>query len=241
MSAPAQDRPGRSLVLPPLFIGIAAANPAAVHRDACALASGERAGTLLHADDGRNVGFAVVLAPEEPLWTARRAFLVGMTALADAVGAHAPPEKAIRLVWPDGLRFNEAGLGGGRLAWPGDCPEEAVPDWLVFSAMLIASKRHAGDPGLTPDTTSIEEEVFEVEDRGVFVESFARYLMKAFEIWAEDGFEPLGAAYRAYLPDGEAGRLTAAGDLAVGDGVRPLRAALEKPAWLDPATGSPRL
>jgi hypothetical protein len=35
---------------------------------------------------------------------------------------------------------DRARLGGGRLAWPESCGEDAVPDWLVFSGMLIAAQ-----------------------------------------------------------------------------------------------------
>ena len=233
---------GTSFVLPPLFTSVAASSPRAVFAQACALAGPEAVGTLVSADDGRDLAFAVVLAPAEPLRTARRAFLVCMNALADAIGALSPPEKAVRFDWPDVIRFDEAVLGGGRLAWPADCAEDAVPDWLVFGATLIVSKRHAGDPGLTPDSTSIEEEGFEVEDRRSFMTSSAQFLMKSFEIWAEDGFAPLADAYLSRLAGDTAPRgITETGDCIAGDRILPLRSALEAIAWLDPATGSPRL
>lgn len=233
---------GTSFVLPPLFTSVAAPSPRAVFAQACALAGPEAVGTLVSADDGRDLAFAVVLAPAEPLRTARRAFLVCMNALADAIGALSPPEKAVRFDWPDVIRFNEAVLGGGRLAWPEDCEEDSVPDWLVFGVSLIVSKRHAGDPGLTPDSTSIEEEGFEVEDRRSFMKSSAQFLMKFFEIWAEDGFAPLADAYLSRLAGDTAPRgITETGDCITGDRILPLRPALEAVAWLDPATGSPRL
>ncbi|KAB1070831.1 biotin/lipoate--protein ligase family protein [Methylobacterium planeticum] len=233
---------GTALVLPPLFTGVAAAGPGAVFAQACALAGPETAGTLVHADDGRDLAFAVVLVPAEPLRTARRAFLVCMGALADAIGSLAPPEKAIRFGWPDVVRFNGAILGGGRLAWPRDCAEDAVPDWLVFGATLIVSKRHAGDPGLTPDSTSIEEEGFPVEDRGSFMKCSAQFLMRAFAIWGEDGFPPLADAYLSRLSgDAAPCAITETGDCITGARTLLLRPALEAVAWCDPETGSPRL
>ncbi len=60
--------------------------------------------------------FAVVLEPEEPLKTARRALYAGLTALADALAVHAPPEKPITFDWPDGVRVDGGLVGGARLS-----------------------------------------------------------------------------------------------------------------------------
>ena len=60
--------------------------------------------------------FAVVLEPDEPLAIARRAFYAGMCALADALAAHAPPEKPIMFVWPDTILIDGGLVGGGQLA-----------------------------------------------------------------------------------------------------------------------------
>ncbi|MEA1833306.1 biotin/lipoate--protein ligase family protein [Methylobacterium durans] len=242
---------GRALDLPPLFTAIAAERSAAVHAEACGLAAPEAAGTIVHALSGDCPAFAVVLAPDEPLATARRAFIAGMVALGEAVGAHAPPERAVRFGYPDAILFNEARIGGGRLSWPADCPEHEAPAWLVFSAMLIGTKRDAGDPGLTPETSSLEEEGFEIADRGVLVESFARYLMRAVEAWNGQGFEAVAAAFSDQLiPDlsGAGQHVDATGDLLTEDagasgGLRrdSLAVALRTVSWLDATTGRPRL
>ncbi|MCJ2083789.1 biotin/lipoate--protein ligase family protein, partial [Methylobacterium sp. J-090] len=60
----------------------------------------------------------------------------------------------------------------GRLDWPKDCAEEAVPDWLVFSAMVIVSKSHLGDPGLTPDSTALDEEGLMITYTGIVTIAF---------------------------------------------------------------------
>ncbi|OAS26565.1 biotin/lipoate--protein ligase family protein [Methylobacterium platani] len=215
----------QSLMLPPAFhpLRLAAAAGTA-HDRACALAGadGEAAGTLVVGARPGLVDVAVVLAPEEPLALARRVGLVGLTALAEAVGSHAPPDKPVILDARGTLVFDRARLGGGRLAWPAACPEEAVPDWLVFSFMLIASKREAGDPGHTPDSTSLEEEGFEAGGDAL-VESFARHLLRGLSLWAEDG--PAAAVDRAR------------DHLDAADG--PL--ALDGTGWFDPARGGPRL
>jgi hypothetical protein len=54
----------------------------------------EGAGTLVHVGRFDLAEFAVVLEPEEPLRSARRALYAGLAALADALAVHAPPERA---------------------------------------------------------------------------------------------------------------------------------------------------
>ncbi len=163
----------------------------------------------------------VLLAPEEPLAAARRVGLVGLVALAEAVGSHAPPDKPVTLDAAGTLSFDRARLGGARLAWARGCPEDAVPDWLVFSWMLIAAKREAGDPGHTPDSTSLEEEGFEAGPDAL-IESFARHLLRGLSLWAEDGPRRAGAA-RPHLER------------------RPGALRLDGTGWFDPARGGPRL
>ncbi len=238
------------LVLPPAFTGLVATGclDAAGQARRLAEAGEAEAGTLLMAERDDAIAFAVVLAPAEPLATARRAFFVGMQALADAVGTFGPPEIPVTFHWPDTVSFNGARLGGGALHWPDGCAEADTPAWLVFSVMLIVSKRASGDPGLTPDSTSLEEEGFPEALREPLVESFARHLTKAFEIWSEDGFERVASRYlaRLALPPGTRAAIEPNGDcvLVHPDGGRErwgLPPSLSAPAWQDPQTGTVRL
>jgi hypothetical protein len=215
---------------------------------ACTIAAQAGAGTLVWVRRFDLFEFAVVLEPEEALASARRAFFTGMSALADAVGAACPPDKPAEFEWPGTLLFDRARLGGGRLAWPQDCAEGEVPEWLVFSAMLIASKHGSGESGLTPNSTSLEDEDCEFSHEAL-LESFARNLMRAFHIWHEQGFPPLAADYLARLrmPVDTEGRgdIAENGDLLLkrAGSVEPLAflPALEEAAWLDRTTGRPRL
>ncbi len=249
MTASPETRPA-GLVLPPAFTGLLVSPALDAHAEACRLAeAGAEAGTLILGGREAVIDVAVVLAPEEPLAGARRALFAGMWALAEAVGGFGPPEIPVTILWPDTLHFNGARLGGGRLGAPEGCGETAVPDWLVFSGALIASKRHAGDPGLTPDSTALDEEGFPPDLRGPLVESFARHLTKAFEVWSEDGFARLAGHVLARLalpPGAQATGIGAEGTLqwirAEGRTERwPLPPTHAAPSWHDPANGTVRL
>ena len=100
-------------------------------RTPCAVAAEEGAGTLVHVGRFDLAEFAVVLEPEEPLRTARRALYAGLAALADALAVHAPPERPITFDWPDAVRVDGGLVGGGRLGWPqgGRRERAAAPGW----------------------------------------------------------------------------------------------------------------
>jgi hypothetical protein len=234
------------LDLPPPFSFVRLRESGDAFAHACAIAADAGAGTLVKVGRFDLLEFAVVLEPEEPLVSARRAFFAGMNATADALGAHAPPEKPVVFDWPDTIRYDAARVGGGRLGWPEHCAEDRVPDWLVFSATLIAAQK--GDPGLHPEMTSLEEEA--VFDLDAILESFARNLMWNFDLWRDTGFTALAELYLGRLPKeraADARRIEENGDLVVSNPAvaEPLRfsllAGLARSTWLDPATRSVRL
>jgi hypothetical protein len=152
---------------------------------ACRLAPARGAGTFVLGRRGGVLGLAVVLEPEEPLAQARLAFLLGMVALGDALAAHAPPERMVRLVWPGEVHFDRARLGGGRLAVAPGTAEDAVPEWLVFGAELLEARPGLEEPGRYPDSTSLTEEGFDPAER--LVETFASYVMLHADRWRHDG------------------------------------------------------
>ena len=81
------------------------------------IAEASGAGTLVYVGRFDLAEFAVVLEPNEPLRTARRAFYAGMVALTDALRAYAPPNKSVSIDWPDAIRIDGGLVGGGRLGW----------------------------------------------------------------------------------------------------------------------------
>jgi biotin-(acetyl-CoA carboxylase) ligase len=236
------------LDLPPVFslITLREVGDAFAHARSVAAAAG--AGTLVYVGRFDLAEFAVVLEPDEPLKAARRTFYAGCVALADALAVYAPPEKLFDFEWPGTVRVDYGVVGGTRLAWPDGADEDAVPEWLVFGAMIRTVSLGGDEPGMRPLSTAIEEEGFDDAGSGHLVESFARHLMVAIDAWQERGFNEIAKNYLARLaPEPGVRRdIDHNGDLLVHRVGKPaaerrrLIPALAAPAWLDPATGGPR-
>ena len=101
-----------SLELPPIYRLVSLRERGDAFAHAVAIAPRDGAGVLVHVGRFDCVEFAVVLAPEEPLRTARRAFYAGCTALVDALVMYAPPHKPIEIIWPGTISV-DGGLVGG--------------------------------------------------------------------------------------------------------------------------------
>src|SRR5499433_559669 len=139
-----------ALDLPPPFRLVTLREVGDAFAHAKNVAPEEGAGTLVYVGRFDLVEFAVVLEPEEPLKTAHRTLYAGLTALADALAVHAPPERPIAFDWPDAVRVDGGLVGGARLAWPEGADEEQPPAWLVFGAMIRTVAMAEEEPGLRP-------------------------------------------------------------------------------------------
>jgi biotin-(acetyl-CoA carboxylase) ligase len=217
----------------------------------CDIAAEAGAGTLVWVRRYDLIEFAVVLEPDEPLTSARRAFFAGMNATADAIAVHCPPEREVSLTWPDTILFDSGVLGGARLGWPKDCGETDVPEWLVFGVILrAADMAHIGEAEAASGVALLNEG-FEMVDTEAIIGSFARHLMTAFDQWNERGFDPVARDYleRLSKQDGEERRgIDVNGDLLIktptakGSTVRhSLVDALANVAWYDPEYRAPKL
>nr|WP_276329282.1 biotin/lipoate--protein ligase family protein [Bradyrhizobium erythrophlei] len=122
--------------LPPPFTLVRLRESRDAFTHALEVAAERGAGTLVYVGRFDLAEFAVVLEPDEPLRTARRAFYAGMVALTDALRAYAPPNKEVAIDWPDTIRIDGGLVGGGRLGWPALANEDEPPPWLVFGAMI---------------------------------------------------------------------------------------------------------
>jgi biotin/lipoate A/B protein ligase family protein len=241
----------QTLDLPPGYTLVALRELGDAFAHGCDIAAEAGAGTLVWVRRYDLVEFAVVLEPEEPLRSARRAFFAGMNAAADAIAAHCPPEREVTFDWPDTIRFDGGLLGGARLGWPADCAETDAPAWLVFSVILRAADMAHVEEVEAASGVSLLSEGFELIDTDAIVESFARHLMTAFDRWNERGFETIARDYLERLPKRKAGERRAIdlnGDLLVrpptGSGApdrTSLMDALARVAWYDPQARGPKL
>jgi biotin-(acetyl-CoA carboxylase) ligase len=236
------------LDLPPPFRAVALREAGDAFAHAVGIAAKEGAGTLVHVGRFDLVEFAVVLEPEEPLRTARRAVYAGLAALTDALAAHAPPEKPINILWPDAIMVDGGLVGGARLAWPKNADEDAPPSWLIFGATIRTVAVGEEEPGLNPLAAALDVEGFFDLGAGRLIESFTRHLMVAVDAWRQDGFAHVAKSYLSRVAPEKGARreiddngdllVRRAGKIAVER--RPLVPALARPSWLDPATGGPR-
>jgi Biotin/lipoate A/B protein ligase family len=220
------------------------------------IAAQRGAGTLVFVQRFDLVEFALVLEPEEPLATARRALYAGLCAMADSLAVHCPPEKPVHFNWPDALLFDHGLIGGARVAWPEDAAEDQPPEWLVFAGMMRTAVIRGRDssvslePGAWAVGTALEVEGFDEINAGALAESFIRHFMVHVDAWAEFGFRRVAREYLARLPEDKAlkrgidgngdllvhkvGLVSAAERLA-------LLPALAKMDWFDRETREPKL
>jgi biotin-(acetyl-CoA carboxylase) ligase len=241
----------QTLDLPPGYTLVALRELGDAFAHGCDIAAEAGAGTLVWVRRYDLVEFAVVLEPDEPLKSARRAFFAGMNAVADAIAAHCPPERQVDFRWPDAIMFDGGLLGGARLGWPAGCAEDEIPAWLVFGVILRAADMAHVEEVQAASGVSLLSEGFEMIDTDAIIESFARHLMTAFDRWKEHGFEPIARDYLERLPKSKAGErrgIDVNGDLLIsppaGRGPpdrTPLVAALRNAAWYDPQARGPKL
>jgi len=236
------------LALPPPYTAVRLRELGDAFAHAAAIAGARGAGTLVHVGRFDVAEFALVLEPEEPLRTARRALYAGMAALTDALIASSEPETMVEIAWPDAIVVNGGVVGGGRLAWPHGVGEDEVSPWLVFGAMVRVESTSGREPGTDPSVTTLAEEGFSSVMSHEIIESFARHFMVAVDAWHESGFAAVAKTYfeRFRREQGLRRDIADNGDLLLrrmaGDAVehKVLIEALASPSWLDPATRAPR-
>src|SRR3954454_10580560 len=103
----------QTLDLPPGYTLVALREVGDAFAHGCSIAAEAGAGTLVWVRRYDLVEFAVVLEPEEPLHSARRAFFAGIIARGDAITENCPPDCQVSFDWPDAVRFDGRLLGGG--------------------------------------------------------------------------------------------------------------------------------
>ena len=188
-----------ALDLPPGFrlVTLREVGDAFAHAKANAAELG--AGTLVFVGRFDLAEFAVVLEPDEPLRTARRAFYAGMAALTDALMAHAPPEKPIACVWPDAI-YRRSGPGrrrAVRLVGRAGRPAAGLAGVRRHDPHRVDGRGRAGPAAAL--STAIEDEGFDEAGAAELVGSFARHLMVQIDAWQEFGFKEIAKTYLSRL------------------------------------------
>lgn len=226
------------LDLPPLYREVRLREVGDAFAHARAIAPEAGAGTLVWSRSPRLFDVAVVLEPAMPLARARNALYVGMSALADALALHAPPENPISFVWPDLVEVNGGAVGGVRLAWD-QAGEAVAPAWMVLHTAVRVLPDEGAEPGENPGLTALAEEGYGELDTGALAESYARHLMAGLHDWQDQGLAAVATRYLERLdrPRAARRRLDPSGDLLLraedGSETRhALAQALAAPSWL---------
>lgn len=211
--------------------------------EALDLAAREGAGCLVIGGAPDLVDLALVLEPDPSDGPVRRIAILALDALAAAVVAEAPPGTIVTVDWPDTLLVGGALVGGVRLALPAGVEVES-PDLVVLGLTLRIQAPAGSEPGTWARGTALVEEGFLPEESDLLVEALASHLLSRFDLWQEDGFEPIGTSLAARLSNtAEPVRVDAEGHLVDRTGRLVARAAepSDAPGWFDPATHAPFL
>ncbi len=184
------------LSFPPLFRGEAAAFGVDPFAQAISTASlGCEPGLIVHNSGGDLLSAALVLAPDAPLEDALAMVFAVALGFSDALGALAPPEVAVHLDWPDGIRVN--GAPCGRLRAAASTPDPAAtPDWLLVGFELQINLPKGMEPGAHADRTALFEEGCTEVDPFRLLESWSRHTLVWINTWLESGMNRLHADWR---------------------------------------------
>ena len=241
----------QTLDLPPGYTLVALRELGDAFAHGCEIAASSGAGTLVWVRRYDLVEFAVVLEPDEPLTSARRAFFAGMNARGrrDSGPLPAGAGGQFRLARRDHVRRRIAGRRRGS-AGPAIAPRIEVPAWLVFGAILRAADMAHIEEVQAASGVAMLSEGFEMIDTDAIIESFARHLMTGFDRWRRtrvraDRTGLSGAACRRQA--GERRAIDVNGDLlvraAAGSGPpdrTSLLDALARAAWYDRQARGPK-
>ncbi|NSX55563.1 DUF4444 domain-containing protein [Parasulfitobacter algicola] len=175
---------------PPLLQGQAVTGADDPFEKAQALSAlGCDAGLVVHNIQADRLRAAMVFAPEVPLSKAVVMLPLCGIGLQSALGALAPPEVAVHLMWDGGILVNGAACGQLTIA-TSDTNPEATPDWLVVG-LDIPFIRSGSAPGQIPEETALFEEGCGEVDQTRLLESWSRHTLVWINRWLDDGTAPV--------------------------------------------------
>ena len=186
-------------LLPPLFSGL----PVAGGADPFARAVDEArrgcdAGLFVYDRAADRLRAAIVFAPDVALREAMAIVPICAVGFQNAFGTLAPPEVAVHLTWPLGIRLNDAACGGFRIAAP-HSDAESQPDWLVLGLELPLLPHNPDAPGDTPDRTSLYDEGCTEVHPVALLESWSRHTLVWINRWQDGEISALHAEYSGLL------------------------------------------
>ena len=180
---------------PPLFSGLAVIGQIDPFDKACAEAvKGCDAGLVVYNLGANKLRASMVFAPDVSLQDAMAMMPLCGVGFQNALGALAPPEVAVHLDWPGGIRINGASCGRLRVAASDNSPE-AEPDWLVVGVELPLWPE-SDNPGDTPDQTTLYAEGCADVNAVDLLESWVKHSLVGINTWTDDGVAPLHKDWR---------------------------------------------
>ncbi|MFY0616270.1 DUF4444 domain-containing protein [Shimia sp.] len=181
---------------PPLFEGLAlsgAADPFAKAQMQATL--GCDAGLVVHNLGADHLRAAIVFAPEVVLSDAMPVLICCAIGFQNALGALAPPEVAVHLEWPGGIRINGARCGRLRVAAAHN-EADTMPDWIVVGLELPLIPGNPDMPGATPDETALYEEGCVDIAPDDLLSAWVRHTLVWINRMEAEGLKPLNAEWR---------------------------------------------
>ncbi|MFM2423579.1 MAG: hypothetical protein RL291_2109 [Pseudomonadota bacterium] len=184
--------------VPPLFTGHAVKAPDTPLATAIAGAkAGTRgAGDLIWSRNVRRATLALILEPEVPLPICGQMMPLAAAAVAETLGAIAPPQIAVMFGWPDAILINGGKAGSITLTAPADATDDAPPAWLILSIDLaLDTSDLPGEPGERAGETCLYEEGAGDVTRTDVIEALSTRLLAWLHTWQHDGFRPIYDQY----------------------------------------------
>ena len=183
------------LILPPLLNPIETAEPfsTAVEQVRQRKAG---AGDLFWTSSNILANFAIVLEPDVNYARAVEMIPLALVALSDCLAVVLPPQVAVQFRDDHNVIVNGGLVGGIDAAMSLKTANKEIPDWLVLSInVALRQPEDAGEPGLQPDITTLDEEGWEEPDLPKFIETYARHFLSWMATWDDDGFDQITRAY----------------------------------------------
>jgi BirA family biotin operon repressor/biotin-[acetyl-CoA-carboxylase] ligase len=202
--APKPDREPR---LPPAYRLVALEEIDSTNAEAKRLAeAGAEDGTLVWARSqtggygrqGRawasspgNLFLSVIVRPDCGLAEAAQFSFVTAVALGDAIGSVASPQMAVNYKWPNDVLLNGRKVAGILLESKGDAEQRL--EWLVIG---VGANVSSFPPETRLPATSLHFEGCPTTVSAVdLLEAFARHLLSWINVWLDEGFAPVRAAW----------------------------------------------